>query len=103
MGRHKLDHVVFGILIAVIVAALGSIMIGGIEQMLAESGTIDSSTSSISGRRSRTTYLLAICLNIIAINYFKKMYWMEAQRGVVVGTFGLAMFWLYTFYSVIFA
>jgi len=99
MNRHKLDHVLFGLVVAFIVAALGSLMVGGVTEMFEASGAIDETTSSISGRRSRTTYLIAICLNIIGINYFKRLNWYEAQRGTVVGTFICAVIWIYVFYE----
>ncbi len=98
MKRHRLDHIIFGIVMAFIVVYLGSIMISGLEQMFQESGAIDETTASISGRRSRTSWLIAICLNIITINYFKRIYWLEAQRGALVGTFAAAMIWFYNFY-----
>lgn len=101
MNRHKLDHVLFGLAMAFIIAALGSLMIGGIAEIYESRGVIDETTSSISSRRSRTTYLIAICLNIIGINYFKRLNWYEAQRGIVVGTFICAVIWLYTFYDVL--
>lgn len=99
MNRHKLDHVLFGLVVAFIVAALGSIMVGGIAEIYEARGAIDETTSSISGRRSRTTYLIAICLNIIGINYFKRLSWYEAQRGTVVGTFICAVIWIYVFHD----
>jgi len=99
MKRHRLDHIVFGIIVAFVVVFLGSIMVGGLEQMFSESGAIDEATSSITSRRSRTTWLIAICLNIITINYFKIIYWLEAQRGVLIGTFVAAMIWFYNYYE----
>jgi len=102
MKKAKLDHVLFGLLTAFIVAALGTLLVGGLASMFEESGIMDETTSSISGRRSRTTYLIAICLNIIPINYFKRLRWFEAQRGNVVGTFICSMIWLYMFYEYIF-
>jgi hypothetical protein len=97
MERAKLDHVLFGLLIAFVVAALGSFMVASIAEIYEARGVIDETTSSISGRRSRTSYLIGICLNIIPINYFKRLNWMEAQRGNVVGTFICSMIWIYFF------
>lgn len=99
MKRHRLDHIIFGIIVALIVVFLGSIMVAGLEQMFSERGVIDEATSSISTRRSRTTWLIAICLNIITINYFKRIHWLEAQRGVLIGTFAAAMLWFYNYYE----
>jgi len=101
MKRHKLDHVLFGLVITFVIAGLGSLMVGGLSDFFEARGSIDETTSSISGRRSRTTYLIAICLNIISINYFKRLNWLEAQRGNVVGTFICAMIWLYFFREVL--
>ncbi len=102
MRKGKFDHVLIGLVIAFIVSTLGTLLISGLATMLENSGIMDETTSSISGRRSRTTYLIGICLNIISINYFGRMRWFESQRGNLVGTFICAMIWLYVYKDYLF-
>ncbi len=47
--------------------------------------------------RVRTLALVAICFNIIIIQYFLKRYASKSMRGVLLSTFILAAIWLFYF------
>jgi len=44
----------------------------------------------------RTVALVAICLNVMPLNFFRKTYRNQSLRGVATGTMILAMAWFFT-------
>ncbi len=47
--------------------------------------------------RQRTLGIIAICLNLIALNFFQKRRLTHSMRGVVIATFIYAMVWFIYF------
>ena len=45
----------------------------------------------------RTIALMAICLNVIPMNYFRRKYHNQSLRGLVIGTMVLAGMWFYRY------
>lgn len=45
----------------------------------------------------RTLALIAICLNVMPLNYFRKVYRNRSLRGLATGTMILALAWFYWF------
>ncbi len=45
----------------------------------------------------RTIALVAICLNVLPMNYFRRAYHNKSLRGLVIGTMGLALAWFVYF------
>ncbi len=47
--------------------------------------------------RPRSLALIALCINVVPMNWFKKRYYNKSMRGVVVSTFLLAVAWFVYF------
>ena len=47
--------------------------------------------------RQRTSAILAIAVNLIPLNIFKKRRFDDAIRGIVMPTIGYAIYWVYHF------
>jgi len=45
----------------------------------------------------RSIALVAICLNVLPMNYFRRAYHNKSLRGLIIGTMGLAMVWFFYF------
>ena len=54
---------------------------------------ISSIKPSFSSFTERSIALLAICFNVLPMNYFRRNYHHKALRGLVVGTMALALTW----------
>ena len=59
-------------------------------------GLLDS-TGFSANFRSRTLALVAICINVLVIQYFMKRHSTRSMRGVLLSTFALAVFWIIYF------
>lgn len=46
------------------------------------------------GLKPRTLALIALCLNVIQMQVFKKMRWTQSMRGMAVSTFICVTLWL---------
>lgn len=83
---------VFGILLPV----LGFILLYQIFLILEKAGL--ASTAGFSPHfRERTLAIVAIALNLIPLNLFRKRRWEFSMRGVVIATGILAVIWVLTF------
>jgi hypothetical protein len=47
--------------------------------------------------RTRTSALIAICLNIFPMNYYRKKYFVQSMRGIIFPTFLYAVVWVWVF------
>jgi len=47
--------------------------------------------------RTRTSALIAICLNIIPMNFYRKKYFIDSMRGIIFPTLIYAGLWVYFF------
>jgi uncharacterized membrane protein YdjX (TVP38/TMEM64 family) len=53
--------------------------------------------------KTRTLALIGICLNILLMQFYRKMRANESVRGIVLATVGLALIWFAWFHEEIFA
>ena len=83
----KFDNILLGIAVAFIVATIG---FGLVAQGVDTANALFDVTLRF---RERSLALIGICLNIIPMNYFRKKYWNKSLRGLVIGTFLLAVIW----------
>lgn len=102
MNRHQNDNFWIGFLVGAVVPVLGYLMISELFSFLSTSGIMDDVSLSTFGKRERTTLLLSIACNIIAVQYFNKTRkGPRTLQGVVLATFIYAGFWLYRYYDML--
>ncbi len=81
-----------GILLPIVIYAMLYAIFGLLEKGGAASGEGFSDSF-----RERTLAIVALAINVLLINMFKKRRWETAMRGVVVATGLLALAWLFRF------
>ena len=87
----RYDHILIGLATAWLVAGVAYALLLTTEEYL------NASYSQIIDFKTRSLALIAICLNIIPMNYFRKRYRNRSLRGLVIGTFLLAVLWFVYF------
>lgn len=87
----KNDQLWVGLLVSLIVPTIAYFLLGQLQVMISEG----------SGRpisfELRTVALVAICLNVMPLNYFRKTYRNRSLRGLATGTMLLAVAWFFYF------
>jgi hypothetical protein len=86
-----------GILLPIVLYAMLYAVFG-----LLEKGGAASGEGFSNNFRERTLAIVALAINVLLINMFKKRRWEAAMRGVVVATGVLAIVWLVKFGSGLF-
>ena len=92
----KKDSILVGILVGLVVPFVGYAILLTIFDQLQAAGLVEPNGFSPTFRQ-RTLSVLAICLNIIPINIFKKRWWNESMRGVVFPTGLYVIAWIVYF------
>ena len=87
----KYDNILIGLLVALAVGAIGFALT---DQAVSFANRIMEVNMEF---RTRSMALIGICLNVIPMNYFRKRYWNKSLRGLVIGTFILAVVWFVYF------
>ena len=82
-----------GLLIGLVLPALGAVLIFNIFKILAMLGGA-SGEGFTPNFRERTSIVIALALNIIPMNLFRRRRWDLAMRGVVIITTMLAFAWV---------
>ena len=82
-----------GLLIGLILPALGAVLIFNIFKLLALMGGA-SGEGFTPNFRERTSIVIALALNLIPMNLFRRRRWDLAMRGVVIVTTILAFAWV---------
>ena len=82
-----------GVLIGLILPALGAVLIFNIFKLLALMGGA-SGEGFTPNFRERTSIVIALALNLIPMNLFRRRRWDLAMRGVVIVTTILAFAWV---------
>ena len=90
------DSIIIGILIGLVVPFVGYALLLTLFDYLQSVGLVEPNGLSPTFRQ-RTLSVLAICLNIIPINIFKKRYWDKSMRGVVFPTGLYVIAWIIYF------
>ncbi|MBC6996092.1 hypothetical protein QWY85_04690 [Neolewinella lacunae] len=83
----KYDHLLVGLLTSVVISFIAyALLIQGVEWAsgLAERNIVF---------QPRTVALMAICLNVLPMNYFRRRYHNRSLRGLVIGTMLMATLW----------
>ncbi|MEM9259164.1 MAG: hypothetical protein AAGA62_05920, partial [Bacteroidota bacterium] len=87
----KYDHLLTGLLTALIVSVLGYYLLNMVAGWISESATRPIAF------QERTLALIALCLNLVPMNIFRKIYHNKSLRGLVLGTMILAGVWFFQF------
>ncbi|MBK7938202.1 MAG: hypothetical protein IPJ82_14450 [Lewinellaceae bacterium] len=83
-----------GLLFGLLLPAVGSVLIFNIFKMLAYLGGA-SGEGFTPNFRERTSLVIAIALNLIPMNIFRRRRWDLAMRGVMIATVLLAFAWVF--------
>ena len=83
----KYDKILVGLMTALAVAFVAYGLLLQAEDWLS------SAYPSFTTFNDRSIALMAICLNVIPMNYFQRKYQNKSLRGLVIGTMGLAVAW----------
>lgn len=85
------DNILIGLAVALLLPALSYFLLIQLQDMIA------GSAGKPIAFEQRTLALIAICLNIIPLNYFGKVYRNRSLRGLATGTMLLALVWFFWF------
>ena len=86
-----------GMLVGLLLPIMGFLVVKFIFSVLVHFGLLAEVTDSITERRLRTISLLAICFNLIPIQFIKKRKAMNLIRGIVLATLIFAAIWIWKF------
>lgn len=87
----KYDKILVGFLTALAVAFVAYGILLQAEEWLSNA------YPSFTAFNDRSIALMAICLNVIPMNYFQRRYHNKSLRGLVIGTMVLAVAWFYVY------
>ena len=90
------DHILIGITAGLILPALSYGILTLIYELLDSVG-LASGLNLSSQFRQRTIALIAICTNLILVNYFNRRYLLNSMRGVVFPTLAFVVVWVIYF------
>lgn len=90
LNRNK---ILTGVIVGLVLPALGAVLIFNIFKILAMMGGA-SGEGFTPNFRERTSIVIALALNLIPMNIFRRRRWDLAMRGVVVITTILAFAWV---------
>lgn len=85
----KNDKLVTGLAVSLIVPVLAYFLLLQLQGMIAEG------SGKAIAFEPRTIALIAICLNVLPLNYFRKVYRNRSIRGLATGTMLLALAWFF--------
>jgi len=96
------DSILIGLLIGATIPLLGFFVIESVFELLTSKGIMDEVSNSSSGKRLRTMALVAICFNIIPLQFLKGRYYEGTIRGILLATFIYCGAWIAYFASALF-
>lgn len=85
------DNILIGLAVSLIIPFIAYFL------LLQVQGFIASSAGRPIMFEQRTLALIAICLNVMPLNYFRKVYRNRSLRGLATGTMILALCWFFWF------
>ena len=91
------NTLVFGLLIGITVPVLAYMAVEAVFALMTDAGWMDEVTEATSLKRKRTLALIALCFNLITVQFFKKKYLEKILNGVVYATLLYALIWLVVF------
>ena len=91
------NTLLFGLMIGLTIPVLGYVAVEGLFEILTNAGYMDEVTEASSLKRKRTLSLIAMCFNILSVQFFKKRYFNKILNGIVTATLIYALIWLVVF------
>lgn len=85
----KYDNIAVGLVVSFVVAFIAYALLLQAQEFI--SGQFGRPVTF----RENTIALLAICLNVLPMNYFRRRYHNKSLRGLVIGTMLLAGVWFF--------
>ena len=85
------DHLWIGLAVSLVVTALGYALLSQLDTFL--SAVLE----QVVNIRERTVALMAICLNVLPMNVFRRTYRTRAMKGLMIGVMVLAGIWVYVY------
>lgn len=85
------DNILIGLAVSLIIPAIAYVLLQQLQGMIA------SSAGRPIAFEQRTLALIAICLNVMPLNFFRKTYRNRSLRGLATGTMLLALVWFFWF------
>lgn len=83
------DNLLVGLVVSLLIPVIAYFLLGGLQEMIS-----DGAQRSFAFKE-RTVALIAICLNVLPLNYFRKTYRNRSLRGLATGTMILAFAWFF--------
>jgi hypothetical protein len=105
MLNKKYDNLLVGLLASIVTVAVGYAIILLIFETINDLLMGDKATVQEYFKeefRKRTSLILALALNIITLNLFKKDFYYQAVKGIILGTFLGIFFWLILYWNYFF-
>ena len=90
------DEIWVGLLYGLILPATGFLVLYNLFSLLEIKGAASGAGFS-ENFRERTLAIVAIALNLLVLNRFRRLRWERAMRGVVIATSLLAFVWLFLY------
>lgn len=91
------NTLIMGILLGATMPVLAYMGIEFIFNGLTEAGIMDEVTSTTVVKRQRTMALIALCFNILTVQFFKKRKYTRILNGIVTATLIYAVGWIFIF------
>jgi hypothetical protein len=91
------NNLLIGLALGACMPVLGYLMVEFIFETLTNAGIMDEVSISTSARRQRTMALIALCFNIITVQFFKKRKYTPILNGIVTATIVYAILWVLLF------
>lgn len=91
------NNILTGILIGATVPVIGYIIVEAIFELMTQQGLMDEVSASTAAKRKQTLSLIALCFNIISVQFFKKRKYTSIINGIVTATMIYAIFWVLLF------
>ena len=91
------NNILIGLAIGAIVPVLGYVIVESVFDFMTSAGIMDEVNAHTMAKRKRTLALIALCFNIISVQFFKKRKYSRIINGIVTATMIYAIFWILLF------
>lgn len=91
-----------GMILGLVAIIVGFGVISLLFEFLVNVGIMDEAGGSSQSKRIRTVWLLAICVNIVIIQFFNKRAFHRTQRGVAIVSVLAAFTWVFYYMNTLF-
>ena len=96
------NAIISGFITGILIPFVGYAVLLAIFEQLQNSGIVNPAGMA-SDFRPRTSLLVAICFNLLPMNYYRKKRFFESQRGIAFATMAGVVLWLILFGPALFS